>query len=175
MTYHSSIAANQRPNETGKGVLRVPVKRFIPNLRGPCSYDASERRRKCNIPAPGLACTSCSARDLACTRANPSVAKARSSISESTLVSRSDDLEGECTLPDQSLCIELVQLYFDYVHDKFHSLFHRPSLMEDLRRGQAPDHLIYGMLALSARYDPYSSARVETDLVDFQPIHPLWI
>jgi hypothetical protein len=26
--------------------------------------------------------------------------------------------------------------------------------MEDLRRGQVPDHLIYGILALSARYDP---------------------
>ena len=89
--------------------------------------------------------------------------KARSSISEeSTLVSRNDDpLESEkYTLPDQSLCTELVQLYFDYVHDKFHSLFHRPSLMEDLRRGQAPDNLIFGMLALSARYDPYCSARV---------------
>jgi hypothetical protein len=105
------------------------------------------------------------------------VAKARSSISEPTLVSRSDELEGDCTLPNQTICTELVQLYFDYVHDKFHSLFHRPSLLEDLRRGQAPDHLIYGMLALSARYDPCSSAQLETDLVhvDFQPIHLLRI
>jgi hypothetical protein len=58
----------------------------------------------------------------------------------------------QCTLPDQSLCAELVQLYFEYVHDKFHSLFHRPSFMEDVRNGQAPDILLYGMLALSARY-----------------------
>lgn len=61
------------------------------------------------------------------------------------------------TLPDQPLCTELVELYFDYVHDKFHSLFHRPSLVEDIRRGQAPENLIYGILALSARYAFYSA------------------
>jgi hypothetical protein len=58
----------------------------------------------------------------------------------------------ENSLPDQDICNELVELYFDYVHDKFHSLFHRPSLVEDIRRGQAPENLIYGILALSARY-----------------------
>lgn len=66
-------------------------------------------------------------------------------------------LPEKCTLPDQYICAELVELYFDYVHDKFHSLFHRPSLMEDLRRGQAPENLIYGILALSARYVFYSA------------------
>ena len=47
--------------------------------------------------------------------------------------------------------MELVQLYFDYIHDKFHSLFHRPSMMEDVILRQAPPILLYGMLALSAR------------------------
>ena len=51
------------------------------------------------------------------------------------------------TLPNQPLCIELVELYFDYVHDKFHSLFHRPSLIDDIRRGATPEILIYGILA----------------------------
>lgn len=61
-------------------------------------------------------------------------------------------LPEKCTLPDQPLCIELVELYFDYVHDKFHSLFHRPSLIDDIRRGATPEILIHGILALSARY-----------------------
>lgn len=94
------------------------------------------------------------------------VPKTSASVSDkSTPVSRSDALsEPEvCTLPDQPLCTDLVQLYFDYVHDKFHSLFHRPSLMEDILRGEAPEILIYGMLALSARYDPCDSARVAWD------------
>ncbi|CAG8360779.1 unnamed protein product [Penicillium salamii] len=117
-----------------------------------------ERRRKCDIRRPGLACTYCSARNLTCTRAESSVAKAPESVSDkSTPVSRSDALlESEsCTLPEQTLCRDLVQLYFDYVHDKFHSLFHRPSLMEDMLRGQAPKILIYGMLALSARFSTH--------------------
>jgi hypothetical protein len=59
------------------------------------------------------------------------------------------------TLPNQPLCIELVELYLDYVHDKFHSLFHRPSLIDDIRRGATPEILIYGILALSARYASY--------------------
>lgn len=67
------------------------------------------------------------------------------------------------TLPEQPLCRDLVQLYFDYVHDKFHSLFHRPSLVEDMLRGQAPKILIYGMLALSARYEFCDSARMTPD------------
>lgn len=91
------------------------------------------------------------------------IPKTPASVSDkSTPVSRSDALsESEvCTLPDQPLCADLVKLYFDYVHDKFHSLFHRPSLMEDMLQGEAPEILIYGMLALSARYDPCYSARV---------------
>lgn len=68
-------------------------------------------------------------------------------------------LPEKCTLPDQPLCTELVELYFDFVHDKFHSLFHRPSLIEDIRRRQVPENLIYGIFALSARY-AFNSARM---------------
>ncbi|CAG7951638.1 unnamed protein product [Penicillium olsonii] len=121
-----------------------------------------ERRRKCDIRSPGLPCTYCSTRNLACTRAES--VKAPSVSDGSTPVSRRDALsESEiCTLPDQPLCGDLVQLYFDYVHDKFHSLFHRPSLMEDMHRGQAPEILMYGMLALSARFSSHPSF-VDTD------------
>lgn len=53
--------------------------------------------------------------------------------------------------PDQSLCAELVRLYFNYVHDQFHTLFHQPSFEKDMARGKAPRILLYGMMALSAR------------------------
>lgn len=111
---------------------------------------SSERRRKCDIPAPGRSCSYCSARGLACTRKQLPVPKRSSTPNESPAGTVS--LPEKCTLPDQPLCTELVELYFDYVHDKFHSLFHRPSLIEDIRRGQAPENIIYGILALSARY-----------------------
>ena len=60
-------------------------------------------------------------------------------------------MQSECTRPVQSLAAELVQLYFDYVHDQFHTLFHQPSFMEDLENGKAHPILVYGMMALSAR------------------------
>jgi len=71
-------------------------------------------------------------------------------------------------LPDSGLCIELVGLYFDLIHDQFHSLFHRPSFMEDLLRGVAPKVLLFAMMAFSARFVTFyplrSFQRKKTDL-----------
>jgi hypothetical protein len=53
---------------------------------------------------------------------------------------------------DKSLTFELVELYFKYIHDQFHSLFHRPSFMLDLHQGTAPLVIVYAMMALSARF-----------------------
>jgi hypothetical protein len=55
-------------------------------------------------------------------------------------------------LLSQPLRSELVDLYFDFVHDKFHSLFHKPTIVEDVRNGRLPMVLVYGMAALSARF-----------------------
>ena len=55
-------------------------------------------------------------------------------------------------MPEQSVCYELVDLYFDLLHDKQHALFHRPSFVANHRAGRAPDCLILAMLALTARY-----------------------
>lgn len=48
--------------------------------------------------------------------------------------------------------MELLYLYFDFIHDQFHSLFHRPSLEEDVLRGTVPPIILYGIMALSARF-----------------------
>lgn len=53
--------------------------------------------------------------------------------------------------------MELVHLYFDFVHDQFHSLFHRPSLEEDVLNGTAPAVLLYGIMALSARFVSFNN------------------
>jgi hypothetical protein len=55
-------------------------------------------------------------------------------------------------LPPPELCLELVHLYFDFIHDQFHSLFHRPSVVEDVQAGLAPPVIVFGMMALSARF-----------------------
>ena len=58
----------------------------------------------------------------------------------------------ERQLPPKALCLELVHLYFDFIHDQFHSLFHKPSVIEDVEAGRAPPVIIFAMMALSARY-----------------------
>jgi hypothetical protein len=50
------------------------------------------------------------------------------------------------------LTFELMELYFKYIHDQFHSLFHRPSFILDLHQGNAPPVIVYAMMALSARF-----------------------
>lgn len=55
-------------------------------------------------------------------------------------------------MPPRELQVELVQLYFDLIHDCFHSLFHAPSFIEVLRSGTAPQVIVYAMMALSARF-----------------------
>lgn len=59
------------------------------------------------------------------------------------------------TSPDaseQSVCDELVDIYFDLIHDKQHALFHRPTFIAQQRSGQAPAFLVLAMQALSARF-----------------------
>ncbi|KAF6807728.1 C6 transcription factor [Colletotrichum sojae] len=55
-------------------------------------------------------------------------------------------------LPSLPIRLDLVRLYFDYVHDQFHSLFHRPSFVEDALADRVPEGILYGICALSARF-----------------------
>ena len=55
-------------------------------------------------------------------------------------------------LQDQLLCNELVDLYFDLMHDKQHALFHRPSFISRQRSGQAPVFIVLAMMAIVARF-----------------------
>lgn len=119
----------------------------------------SERRRRCEISASGSPCTFCTARGLRCTLARLTgdainVEHGLSPSSDAVTRRSSTPLKQgiqSSQSPAQSLCAELVQLYFDYVHDQFHSLFHQPSFEKDMVRGKAPRILLYGMMALSAR------------------------
>lgn len=48
-------------------------------------------------------------------------------------------------------------LYFQYIHDTFHSLFHKPTLLEDVRNGTISRLMLLSMISLAARFsdDPY--------------------
>lgn len=46
---------------------------------------------------------------------------------------------------------ELVDVYFRYVHDKPHTLFHEPTLRKAVRDGTVSDAILHGTLGLGAR------------------------
>lgn len=122
---------------------------------------ARSRRRKCHIPSDGGRCAYCLAQNLNCSRAGSSV---KASLlpespghslghgpSPASSGSSNDPLSPVLGGGDRALKVELVELYFKYIHDQFHSLFHRPSFMLDLEQGTAPPVIVYAMMALSAR------------------------
>ena len=51
-----------------------------------------------------------------------------------------------------TIVLEIVELYFDLIHDQFHTLFHRPTFTETVAKGTALPVILYAMIALSARY-----------------------
>ncbi|KIW17029.1 hypothetical protein PV08_04220 [Exophiala spinifera] len=54
--------------------------------------------------------------------------------------------------PPQDVCNELVDLYFDIIHDKDHMLFHRPTFVSAHRKGMVDMTHIAAMMALAARF-----------------------
>ncbi|KAL0942717.1 C6 transcription factor [Colletotrichum truncatum] len=124
------------------------------------------RRRKCEVPIGGGQCTYCATQNIACSRAGSiiqpkavpvsplSVATPKSPIVTEIIVASPPGITPAAAVADKALCFELVELYFKYIHDQLHSLFHRPSFMLDLHEGTAPLVLVYGMMALSARFSP---------------------
>jgi hypothetical protein len=45
-----------------------------------------------------------------------------------------------------------VELYFDYIHDQFHSMYHRPSFMDDLVNDRIAHVVLFAIFALAARF-----------------------
>ncbi|KAL2759326.1 hypothetical protein ACRALDRAFT_2094899, partial [Sodiomyces alcalophilus JCM 7366] len=119
------------------------------------------RRRKCEVPVPGAQCVYCATQNISCSRAGsttasavpaPSAAPPAQHVQHAQIAPKSHAISPAAVVQDKALCFELVELYFKYIHDQLHSLFHRPSFMLDLHEGTAPLILVYGMLALSARF-----------------------
>lgn len=54
-------------------------------------------------------------------------------------------------LPPYDLCLELVELYFRYIHDTFHSILHKASFLEDVANGTASHAILLAMISLSSR------------------------
>ncbi|RDW58946.1 putative C6 transcription factor [Aspergillus mulundensis] len=55
-------------------------------------------------------------------------------------------------LASRELCAELVQLYFRFIHDIAHTIFHEPTFLRRLYDGTAPMIQVYAMCGLAARF-----------------------
>ncbi|CAD0115117.1 unnamed protein product [Aureobasidium uvarum] len=58
-------------------------------------------------------------------------------------------------LPPSAVCNHLVNLYFDYIHDQFHTLFQKPAFMADLASDRVPTVILLAIIALSARFSSH--------------------
>lgn len=54
--------------------------------------------------------------------------------------------------PSVELQQELVRLYFLVVHDTHHSIFHRPTVEQQITDGEFPEVLLYSVMALGAPF-----------------------
>jgi hypothetical protein len=134
------------------------------------------RRRKCELQRGTNTCTYCSERGITCIRKEPSYGSTSPGSGPDSSVVVHRPIENGLELPPPALCMELVELYFDLIHNQFHALFHPPSFIEDVRQGVAPRTILFAMMALSARYlvfrPLYIVSTYHSDLLDFLQIRP---
>lgn len=55
-------------------------------------------------------------------------------------------------VPPLEVCTEVATLYFAYIHDPTHHLFHKPSFLEGIAAGHTPLPILLGVIALAARF-----------------------
>ncbi|EMD94150.1 hypothetical protein COCC4DRAFT_163610 [Bipolaris maydis ATCC 48331] len=122
------------------------------------------RRRKCIYPTQGVdaVCEYCSSHGQQCIQGPPEGGyyarrKARlQSLNSPPQLPQNHDAppprHTEPDLPPLALRRELVDLYFDYIHDQFHSMYHRVSFLQDVMHDRVPAIVLLAMFALSARF-----------------------
>ncbi|KAK8022870.1 hypothetical protein PG991_006751 [Apiospora marii] len=142
-------------------------------MRKPSACNACRaRRRKCTFPsgANATACEYCLSHGLPCTQGPPEGGYYARRLSRKQklgvvrLMPASAQQHWPCCwsldaqrtaeeqLPPISVRVELVKLYFDFIHDQFHSLFHRPSFIEDVVNDRVPTIVLFAIFALSSRF-----------------------
>ncbi len=116
------------------------------------------RRRKCNFAEGQSDCIHCIARHQRCVKKPPVGGYYHQSnlASESRQLEQGLDASNDVdSYPPLVLRVELVRLYFEYIHNQFHTLFHPPSFQADVAEDRVERVLLYPIFALSARSVDY--------------------
>lgn len=96
-------------------------------------------KRRCDQVGTS-ACSQCLQRNLPCSAARDELTESPTSPPLPVLSARSSEE------------MHLVDLYFRFIHDQPHSLFHEPSFKASVVAGTVSQHVLLGMMGLSARY-----------------------
>jgi hypothetical protein len=115
------------------------------------------RRRKCEVTNPNERCVYCAKRDVPCSFELPAGIPTGLWNDGPTSPTSSDHglkrwQTPSTSLPPRQTCIDVTKLYFQYIHDTFHSLFHPPSVIKEVEDGTIPKILLLGIISLAARF-----------------------
>jgi len=100
-------------------------------------------KRRCSYVRIGDSCNPCIKRNLPCS--NQASRRQRTGNSSST------ELCDAVQPPYSEDIIHLVDLYFDYIHDKPHSLFHEPSFKASITDGTVSRTVLLSIIAITSR------------------------
>ncbi|KAK6538411.1 hypothetical protein TWF694_011287 [Orbilia ellipsospora] len=117
-------------------------------------------KRKCSPDHTGSPCRQCLQRKQSCSHERNYARHRLDRHIRSPLLSEADPVEA-VRPPYSEEVANLIDLYFDYIHDKPHVIFHEPSFKKGVKEGWATRGLVLCMIALSARFaeDPEIRSR----------------
>ncbi|KAL4926360.1 putative C6 transcription factor [Aspergillus undulatus] len=114
------------------------------------------RKRRCIPTSIGQACQLCHSLSTPCSLSVVSrprrIDHGPPPTAENHGANASESEETLGGLASRQLCTELVHLYFRFIHDIPHTVFHEPTFLRRLSDGNAPIIHIYAMCALAARF-----------------------
>jgi hypothetical protein len=102
-------------------------------------------KRRCDRADTSAACSQCVQRNLQCPTGITSPQLPRSSAPQ-------DSPRCIQSFHQQEENVYLVDLYFRFIHDSPHSLFHEPTFKASVAEGTVSKPVLLAMLGLSARY-----------------------
>ncbi|RDW77843.1 hypothetical protein BP5796_05695 [Coleophoma crateriformis] len=138
-----------------------------------------ERKLKCSVQSKSQACQFCQAQNLECSLSPRDRVLARQEHRSKRILAaqpqspiqspKNDRHQGSNTaqlfqgaaklnlkLPPIEVCNEIVDLYFQILHDKQHSLFHYPTFIRAQREGTVPPIIILAIITYTARFSNHS-------------------
>jgi hypothetical protein len=150
----------------------LPVDLLIPPISSLLSHSSS-RKRRCTFIASSNSCKECKAKDVKCSLSDHGKSASdrqrgarrpllplqqHPAVSPSLHIGPASSPLPVYDAPDQELINQLVEIYFDLIHDKQHILFHPATFMAQYHAGLAPSYLIWAMAALVSRYVVHPSS-----------------